>query len=809
MNIIGHIKQISGTVLLPLNDTTIVTMQHAKAVEGTSLYAGSADSLLYLGGWSLAAALATVVITLFLWRFCNKIHPTKWNLKIWFIIAWILGFVVYDIGMSTGDFISFFTNAPMAVIHAFSIFLLDNDVSEIHDSFHDSWIFMMFFSFSHALAAFISTLFIIKHFGFNLKAKWRLNRESKRNSKSETYVFWGNNMISYRLIKSIKSHYGSNNGAYRIIVVKTNNDADDTPEGRTGINRIFEFLSLKNSEFEQLQELECLTTVTYADLNSLSCSEIDRNSHDILGSEMGLKSLKRVLCPDKTGDKIHFLFLSDDEKQNLHNVSVLLNDSTLQSFATGQPDDTERITGISDRTREVIFYCHARYNSVHRVIEDQHCTNNINVKVIDSSHINVEMLKKNDDVMPVNFVEVESDGSVSSAFNALVVGFSEVGQDSVRYLYEFGAFVKSGGDCNNAVRSDFHLDVVDKDMADKAGVFVSNAPAIKPSLSFISGKNNPDALIALHQMDCCSVEFYLQLEDKIKTLNYIVVATDNDELNISLGVRIFKLATRYRKDLDKLCILVRIHNDDDGHFSKIAEYYNKLWAAQIAAGSYDKTLNKSFKRTDDSKLPLYIFGQDKDIYTYDNIIDNSTENKAIEFKEKYVLSVDPQYVPDPDGRTTIWKKQTIELMQLGKPFHPTYCGLMKLRRTQSQDYANCLHCRTKEMLAAKALNKCGIPDFNWSTIQRYLLKTDYSSVSGGGLDRRIIKILNVLAQTEHLRWNASHEILGYVYDPQGKNEVLLHHGCLTDWANLDEETRSYDYNVVDITLGIIIHDNKI
>ncbi|MDE6023695.1 MAG: hypothetical protein K2G13_09375, partial [Muribaculaceae bacterium] len=380
----------------------------------------------------------------------------------------------------------------------------------------------------------------------------------------------------------------------------------------------------------------------------------------------------------------HILFLSDDEKQNLHDVSVLLNDSALRAFAGCSSNSLSSEESLYDRGK-VIFYCHARFNGVHRVIEDQHYSNNLEVRIIDSSHLNVELLKRNAEILPVNFVEVEPDATVSSAFNAMVVGFDEVGRDVVRYLYEFGAFVKSGADSDHAVRSDFHLDVIDRGMKDKAGLFIAATPSVRCSIPFIEGMNNPDALIELHGEDYRSVGFYMKLKEKIETLNYIVITTDDDELNMSLGVNVFKEAVRYRENLDDLCILVRIHNDDDGHFSKIAQYYNRLWAAQEKSDVAGRYRNNAVRSFDDCKLPLYIFGSDEDIYTYNNIIDNAEIREAARHRELYTASTESGYVMQDKEENMKWYRDVEDLLQTKDEFHPCYARMMKLRRTQCQD----------------------------------------------------------------------------------------------------------------------------
>lgn len=144
------------------------------------------------------------------------------------------------------------------------------------------------------------------------------------------------------------------------------------------------------------------------------------------------------------------------------------------------------------------------------MIEDELTDEIIKVKVVDSSHISVELLKQNPILHPVNYVKVEKDATVSTDFNALVVGFGEVGMDSVRFLYEFGAFVKHSNQNGFVERSGFHCHVVDQHMEVLAGVFCANTPFIAMT---INRRDIEDAkLINLYNMDCRSVEFYKKLD---------------------------------------------------------------------------------------------------------------------------------------------------------------------------------------------------------------------------------------------------------------------------------------------------------
>lgn len=71
----------------------------------------------------------------------------------------------------------------------------------------------------------------------------------------------------------------------------------------------------------------------------------------------------------------------------------------------------------------------------------------------------------------------------------------------------------------------------------------------------------------------------------------------------------------------------------------------------------------------------------------------------------------------------------------------------------------------------------------------------------------LISLYNV-SICEHLRWNASHIMLGYV--PMTAevqklvsgtcDEVTKQHSCIRDWKELNCETQSYDYEVVKTTV---------
>ena len=753
--------------------------------------------LMKLATWSSAlGVLLAIAMVLFLMVFNrygkgNKMNVPGKVLTTSFVLVWLAGFVIYDVGMYiVHSPLSLFANIPMAVVHAFEMFLLESDVAAIHAQFHDNWIFMGAFSLVHLLAAVITLIFVLKHFGFNIIAGFRMLFEAYiMRKKSETFVFWGLNDASYLMARSIREHFNAiGKKDYRIIVVRTHNDGDATSV-KNGMERLFNFLSLNNNELELLRELDCLTTSTYYDLINLSVGETDENGNcDILRRHLGLNQLARIIrC--KTSDRVHLFFLTDVDDDNIQAVGNLKRDLTVIKAA--------------DAGVRQIFYCKARYNSVHRVIEDELTHDKVIVKVVDPSHISVEILKQDVRLHPASFVKIEPDATVSSDFNALVVGFGEVGYDTVRFLYEFGAFVRSGSDDVKVDRSGFHCDVIDKDVKKLAGLFAVNAPAVSHKMKYDDENYDDAAPITLHDMDIHSVQFYDYIEHIIRSLNYVVIALNDDEQNVSLAVRIFRLAMRYRKDLSNFRILARVRRDDGNHLLRLTEHYNRLWAAECNSDVSSRHLHQRTVAIGDECLePITLFGMQSMTYTWDNIVSDRLKMEAIKFKEKYDQSIAAM---NTKATPLDWEAERRDLMQLNdeyKGFSPTYSGVMRLRRIQRQNMENCFHQYTKLLLASTALGP------EKMKLLKHLTRKENEIVyqwNQHAPDDSVTRVLQVLSQTEHLRWVASHEILGYREDGSEdfKDETRLLHGCLKPWNQLSSWVQSYDYNVVDVSLGIL------
>jgi hypothetical protein len=750
----------------------------------------------WMGLWSLCIAIGLLLLVVGCSYLIDKNHQciekiANRYLTHAFVTVWLLGFVVYNIGMYTGEPWSLLGNVPMAIIHAFGIFILNSDVSAIQHPFNCNTGFTALFSLTHLLAALVSLVFVLKNFGYEVNAAIR--RCFGLSQKDITYIFWGMNDETYYLAKDIK-YCMKGNQKYRIVIVRTNQDSDE--DDNNGMERVFNFVSLKSRDFIRLKEIDGITTSTYLNLAKIDLTQFEgKNSIDILRKILRLKSLCRMV--KKTKRELHLFFLSDDDEGNIHAITNLRKDSTIQSFA---------------KTGKVKFYCNARYNSVNRVIEDELIDENTEVKVVDSSHVSVELMKYNPQYHPVNYVRVEKDATVSSPFNALVIGFGEVGIDIVSFLYEFGAFVKHKNQAGNVERSEFCCHVVDKNINNLAGTFTANAPAI----AYTMNRKEIDVAqkINFYSIDYNSADFYERLRNWIKDLNYIVLATEDDETNISLAIRIFCLAIRDRgtegveKRLKNFRIMVRVQKDENGYKHRIAHYYNRIWAANENSTDGNQLHQHTIQLSEEIDTPITLFGSLKQTFTYNHIVNESLKENAKMFKQKYDQSMNELRKKAGEGCSEIisWEEEQNRLLQLTgklKGYAPTFSSIMKLRRIQYQNLINSLHKYTKILLARKAL---GDKTFN-EMIEHGLIReegcTSYSWREGTNIDKEHLqRVLDVLAQTEHLRWNASHEILGYKKhgSEDFKDEARLLHGCLKEWEELSTRTQSYDYNIVDVSL---------
>ena len=117
-----------------------------------------------------------------------------------------------------------------------------------------------------------------------------------------------------------------------------------------------------------------------------------------------------------------------------------------------------------------------------------------------------------------------------------------------------------------------------------------------------------------------------------------------------------------------------------------------------------------------------------------------------------------------------------------------------------QDRANSKHCYTKEVLLGLHKNS------QCPALPQWPIKVD--GCQSEEEKRWNTKLVNV-SICEHLRWNASHLMMGYVRMPNPKgssscDEKRKQHLCIVNWNELPQEPdyKEYDYMVVKTTINM-------
>ena len=625
-----------------------------------------------------------------------------------------------------------------------------------------------------AFLSFCCTIAVLLSLAYaRVMAYYRLYRRTKIDSAhNHLYVFFGMNDPSRLLAKSIKEREGD-----KAVIVFVENRLRNDDE-QSGWDSVIGMFTHRRQTFLDADELDARVTFTELRLCDIGRDKIENN--DILG-EINLTKLRELIQNLSKGindPQLHVFFLSENEDENIRALAILALDNTLK--------DTR--ANVQQR-----FYCHARRNGLNRIVEDIAFKFGLDVRTIDSSYLAVELLKADDTNHPVRFVDIDNHNptTVKSKFSSLIIGFDEVGRDALKFLYEFGAFIDSSATPDNEQRSPFHCVVIDKRMDELKGSFVSFTPAVMAQRN-----SDKSPLVELKACDCLTTEFY----DNILTpnfcneLNYIVIAMGDDELGMTMAIRMLNYIRLSRPDLHNLRIYVRSYRSDkEMYMQQIATYYNE---------GYNKGLkDESFK----NDAVIKLFGQSKEIYTYEMIINEKLIQKGRKYQQSYARL---------RGESLLWDARRKKEQEKG-----SLDNMRSLRRKELQDLGNALHADTKIYLLKQALGA----DCDWNDfIRRYFDNDDmpqcegsYDKIKYPLLSKEENSVILNLARLEHMRWNASHEMLGYTgphattKDLHSCDERTREHNCLRPWHELDDESRAtlssdwpcdykmFDFSVVD------------
>ena len=426
-------------------------------------------------------------------------------------------------------------------------------------------------------------------------------------------------------------------------------------------------------------------------------------------------------------------------------------DNTIYILSDCQKTNLTILEEFWDNTDKFQFnckvYCHAKKEGlVNRYDSITDIKNRI--KFIDSSYLAVEFLKKHNtgELLPVNFVDIAHEegngnlGYVTSSFNWAIIGFGETGKEALKFLYEFGAFP----DKDNG-KAPFRCHVFDKNIEKENGEFGTD-------LRSLYSTEAKKAEFVLHSCEVGSTAYRSEMMDLVKELNYIVVCTGNDDLNLEIALNIAESALINGRDISRnFCIAVK------------QAQQNKLNKDTLA------NANMTFNNC------IHAFGMQDTIWEMGIISNEQLDADARKFFESYTtLSAEINGDENPSPAKA-WKKRE------EKSRSCIYEDRCKAKRQIAQDYSNCLHVTTKRILCqSSAVDKDMILPVNQDTVH---------CKSGQ-------EILEHLAVCEHLRWEASHLILGYHATDGATKDANKVHCCIKPYSQLDEKTKHYDWLVV-------------
>lgn len=672
-----------------------------------------------------------------LWRWVEN-HLT--NL---FYIAWGFGFMTYFIGSYVGDtiwagFMSMLSSAPMAAVYATGMFIGQSDISAVFGPMHNNPIYMAMFGLSHLFAVLVSLCFVFKHMGYHIIAKYQLKIElTKQNKYKNIYVFWGVNDASIKLAESTIAHERNKGHKNSLVVfVKTPLEDDYDEEKPLRFGRFLNFVSIKDKEQQKLEELE--QCIVISTFHKLSQLELDDSplDEDVLGEHLKLSSLAKII--DRLSDT------SNAESNDGVHFFFLGEDRDANINAT-----LNLVKDVHIRRHQAHIYCQARHRARTAWMDHYHLLHpeeRTYIHVVDTAVLSVMHLKSTTEHHPVNYVKWEKKeefhkGIPSSQFTSLVIGFNETGVEGLMFLYEFGTFVDE-----NACRIPGNYVVMDRDVANLSGGFYAKAPALQYNTE-----------IRFTECNINDEQYWKELAALFPTLNYVIVSAGDDNIGINTAVNICQMAHKdIRRDrTNKLSVFVRSYDMDNYHrIRKVAEDVNRLYANE--------------------NISIEIFGHVDQIFTYDLIVNNRIIQEAKRYNYMY-----------EGANGTMEEAWKIVLGLKNTPSEYTITDIEEIGRKQDQNICNSLHKATKNFILHK---------YDEFENPSDLLRTR-------------------LAQLEHERWIAYSKLHGWQILPHaqrnGKTKDIVHklHTDICHWNDIrawskdeQEETRSYDYRVVDVSI---------
>lgn len=641
------------------------------------------------------------------------------------------GMAIYYLGYAyggTGE--NALTLLMRSILSSFEMFLSKSNLIGIATNCKESPTYMLLFAIFHAWAVIVSMIFAITCFGKRIK-DWFRGLAWQYKSKANLHVFWGLNEKSILLAKDIYQQTRE-----RIIFVDFPQKEEEYRNGQ-GFSGILGLLSYK------INITKRITGIHYLLLRSPIPPSAPETKGENFLCAMNIRRLGKIIRKAKN---INFYILTEDESFNLQAALNIL--------------DSRACAPVNK------LFCLAKENKVTDLLSAS--TQNKLRIIDDSKEAIVEFARRKSDVAyPINYVDIDTRrGYVKpdKPFTALLIGFGKTGQEALRFLYEFSAFVDSRGK-KTPVR--FHI--FDSKQDTMKGDLYQDIPAL-PALEDAEE-------ITFYPCDTGTVLFNDTLRNLIHSLNYVIIATGDDSRDLCIAATLYEYALQHRADgFEKFRILVRLYNtDNEDKFQKVIKAY-----------------------ADNHYPAIEYFGSPQHIYTKAWMLDEEEEKKARQFSTAYERASQRQLSAEQkDNKNGNEEKFTLieetKLLRIRKEY-----------RKDKQNRANDRHRYTKEILLGlhDIADKPSIPTWPFK-IDKQDSPEEYEWKT---------RLINV-SISEHLRWIASHLMMGYLPmsaeeakdTPNSCNERTKHHLCLVDWDKLPKENtdyQKYDYFVVATSIDL-------
>lgn len=713
----------------------------------------------WLDGVNIVIALLAILFAVSICKPKVKVMLFR-HLKIQAFLIWVCGVILYMVGFNEhGSAASNVALLLRSSLSSMEMFVSHSDLIEVNEKFHGNPTYMALFALTHFCAVAISAIFILRLFGFRLISWVKVMKAyicSWLPLNCNYYVMFGVNSNTLMLANSI--HKKRKEEKQRIIFINMPEKGHSHAATRFSFSHFFH--SDSNGIDKYLEDIEMMGALLFNSSRSFDNPILKHSIDDVFKVfqaldfswivRMPLQNLLRISATRKNkkfnGSKVEFFFLSDEEKDNLIAVTVL------QKIQKKQ---------IDYKNFSFNCYCHARKSQNNAAMLNEGALA-FKVHIIDTSNLAVLDLKRDNRYHPVNFVEKDTNtGTVKSAFTGMVIGFGETGRDAFRFLYEFSSFTKD----NQGNPSAKKIHVIDKDIDDLKAEFLEEAPALK----------NNSEIEWWNVKSTHSAGYWDKLKSVIQELNYIVISVKDDEEAVGIATSIFEYAYRYRDNLNRFKIFVRLRNSMREDFlRKHKEFFNVI-------------------------VP---FGSVMDAFSYETINKDVLEKAAKRFKYRYDILYGAKFDAIENGNEEeyadeAWlKRRKVYLEETDAVKRKE--SEIKIWYQEEQDRSNVWHIYTKIAL----VNEDVTPESLQLGSNKQLLQN--------------------LSDCEHLRWNAKMELLGF--EPATSEDIkkeeekskdkqrdpwrslkLRRHECIVDCQTLHfnpvlAKTIPYDESAVKLSL---------